>query len=590
MEKRRFYFVDNEFFERFADCNLPLNHETDQKGEHNRPCYYCVEDKIQGLFWMIPISSKYYKYKKIFDSKVARNGQCDTLDFAITNKPDVPDAFLLQNAFPITENYIKNVYISKSTNEPLQIREEDAIRIEKKLKKIIKINERVKIIFTDVNKIKSGLIKDYEAFRENKTHDISANSEDKVFEQITRPKNNKEFTENLLKNFIASLDDPIEKWTESWKSLSGRPINAGSNRPYTGLNALQLYLWMYAHKESDPRFATYEQIKKEGWHVKKGQSAENVLRVGFCRIFDHQTGNEIIDAIANRGKYENDERFEIMNDFLGYRFFPLFHASQIEGIEKFKEFKNDKIQMNDFVVNALYSMNIPLKEEKRAHCPFYDSRKDEVHIPPMTLFKNDEGLAVDIIHELSHATGHPNRLNRKSAVEYSSSKEIRAQEELVAEISTVITRASAGLKAYGTEELKNHKAYCQGWKQALSGENATKIMETVAHDAMKASNYIVDHVNERVRNINSLEGFILINEDKLNNENKYEFLEKQTGPYMDFTSDILKAKIFETQFLAEREVHSIKSNASPDFPTLRVVQKVSAKEIENKKQKEREGR
>lgn len=36
--------------------------------EGNRPHYYCYEDKGTGLYWMIPLSSKIDKYKKIVEN------------------------------------------------------------------------------------------------------------------------------------------------------------------------------------------------------------------------------------------------------------------------------------------------------------------------------------------------------------------------------------------------------------------------------------------------------------------------------------------------------------------------------------------
>ena len=36
--------------------------------EGNRPHYYCLED-ADGLYWMIPLSSKIEKYQKLMDKK-----------------------------------------------------------------------------------------------------------------------------------------------------------------------------------------------------------------------------------------------------------------------------------------------------------------------------------------------------------------------------------------------------------------------------------------------------------------------------------------------------------------------------------------
>lgn len=37
--------------------------------EGTRPHYYCYEDSATGLYWMIPLSSRVDKYKKIVENK-----------------------------------------------------------------------------------------------------------------------------------------------------------------------------------------------------------------------------------------------------------------------------------------------------------------------------------------------------------------------------------------------------------------------------------------------------------------------------------------------------------------------------------------
>ena len=37
--------------------------------EGNRPHYYCFEDSFSGLYWMIPLSSRIDKYRKIVENK-----------------------------------------------------------------------------------------------------------------------------------------------------------------------------------------------------------------------------------------------------------------------------------------------------------------------------------------------------------------------------------------------------------------------------------------------------------------------------------------------------------------------------------------
>ncbi len=63
MKKSGFYIIKEQFFE---DMNEPY-----LKGnkEGNRPHYYCFEDENTGIYWMIPLSSKIEKYRKIMEKK-----------------------------------------------------------------------------------------------------------------------------------------------------------------------------------------------------------------------------------------------------------------------------------------------------------------------------------------------------------------------------------------------------------------------------------------------------------------------------------------------------------------------------------------
>lgn len=59
MEKTGFYITKDKYFE---DVNEPY-----LKGnkEGNRPHYYCFEDSKSGIYWLIPMSSRLEKYKRI---------------------------------------------------------------------------------------------------------------------------------------------------------------------------------------------------------------------------------------------------------------------------------------------------------------------------------------------------------------------------------------------------------------------------------------------------------------------------------------------------------------------------------------------
>lgn len=70
------YHLKNSFFNLVDDQYLMSNKENNGY----RPYFCAIQDaENQDLFWMIPISYKYLKYKKIYDDKIKRFNKCDTI-------------------------------------------------------------------------------------------------------------------------------------------------------------------------------------------------------------------------------------------------------------------------------------------------------------------------------------------------------------------------------------------------------------------------------------------------------------------------------------------------------------------------------
>lgn len=111
-----FYFVKDEFFEFVNDPELMKNKENGTK----RPCYFCFKSKENDkIIWFIPVSTKIEKYKKIYDKKIqkqiilGKKPSIDTITFGYVS--NVYSAFLIQNMFPVTEEYIENQYMLSGT-------------------------------------------------------------------------------------------------------------------------------------------------------------------------------------------------------------------------------------------------------------------------------------------------------------------------------------------------------------------------------------------------------------------------------------------------------------------------------------------
>ena len=89
MKKTGFYII-KDFFEKMEDPYLKSNKEG------NRPHCYCFKEDATGVYWMIPLSIRVKKYRKIIENKEKTGKPCDILH----------SVFIIQDTFPITDAYI----------------------------------------------------------------------------------------------------------------------------------------------------------------------------------------------------------------------------------------------------------------------------------------------------------------------------------------------------------------------------------------------------------------------------------------------------------------------------------------------------
>lgn len=134
MKKTGFYIIKDNFFTDMPDPYLKGN----KAG--NRPHYYCFEDSDTGIFWMIPLSSRIDKYKKIVENKEKAGKPCDIIHI-VKLDDSRESAFLIQDMFPITEKYIEREY-TIAGNHLMVTSEHVARTIEQKAKKVLKMLKR----------------------------------------------------------------------------------------------------------------------------------------------------------------------------------------------------------------------------------------------------------------------------------------------------------------------------------------------------------------------------------------------------------------------------------------------------------------
>ena len=160
MDIGKLYFIKDDFYERFKNCGLLENKEVINGKEHNRPCCYLFQfsHEDNNIYWMIPISSKVQKYKMQYQKSINKYGICDNISFGYILGEET--AFLPQNLFPVTKEYINNIYLDKNTSLPITIPANLMAELNGKARKKIRYNQKGKPFgMTDVMYIYNELIK-----------------------------------------------------------------------------------------------------------------------------------------------------------------------------------------------------------------------------------------------------------------------------------------------------------------------------------------------------------------------------------------------------------------------------------------------
>ena len=149
------YFLSDQYYIDFPDSKLMKNREAIDGTLHNRPCFLAFPDtRNADIYWIVPISSKYDKYKKIEQKKIDKYGKCNTIRFGTVLGREA--AFLIQNMCPATEKYLI-AYIDKN-NMPIQIDNRIVADVVKNAKDVLAIAKRgAKVVFPDIFAIYSSL-------------------------------------------------------------------------------------------------------------------------------------------------------------------------------------------------------------------------------------------------------------------------------------------------------------------------------------------------------------------------------------------------------------------------------------------------
>ena len=302
---------------------------------------------------------------------------------------------------------------------------------------------------------------------------------------MSRPKNKDEYRQEMAEAFAHVLEEKGLEWRK--ETGGSAPHNGITKACYRGSNAFWLSLVAMMKGYSDPRWVTMVQIMdkdskyhpKEKWHLKAGSKA---TYVEYWYPFDLKdkkalTWDQYKQEIQG-GRREDEFK-------LSTRYTAVFNACNVEGMPEIsQEPENTNIHMDEMVQKLSKGMGVQILLDGGDQA-YYSPHQDQIHLPTPGSFENEYAFNATALHELSHSTGHPSRLNRPMSGFFGTSQ--YAYEELVAEMCSCFMGFDLHAEA-SANHIDNHKAYVQSWIQAIREKPETLIK--AIKDAQAAANYM----------------------------------------------------------------------------------------------------
>ncbi len=281
----------------------------------------------------------------------------------------------------------------------------------------------------------------------------------------------------IAEAIAAGIADP-EGWSAPWHRADPAaflPTNPSTGATYTGGNRIALAVRvMFAG--ASPWWATFRQWQNMSTDdapvsVRRGEKASYVIRPATAKRTDTDTGEETTRIIGWRGH-------------------AVFHAGQVDGWTPPEPVDVEPAapvdERADIAGAYTFAAGIGARvEESPTAGASYSPQLDRVMMPDRDRFTSGHGAWSTMAHELTHWTGHPDRLARTFGKRFGD--DAYAAEELTAELGAAFTLAAIGRS---TEPRPDHAHYLAHWLRILN--SAPDALWHVAGRAERAAAYLVE--------------------------------------------------------------------------------------------------
>jgi antirestriction protein ArdC len=275
--------------------------------------------------------------------------------------------------------------------------------------------------------------------------------------------------QDVTNRIIAALEAGIPPWVKPWSGgIETVPANAGSKRPYRGVNALLLTLEATRRGYARNAWLTFRQAAELGGRVRGGEHGTTVV---FYKLQERRTTPDT----------EGEEREERRVVPL-LRAFKVFNVAQIEGLpEHLVQPPPPPAWEPDTEAERLLASSGARVNYGGARA-FYQPTEDFIQLPAPGAFGDRGGYYATALHELVHWTGHHSRCNRQLGKRFG--EEAYAVEELIAEMGSAFLCAHCRL-----DGQLQHASYIGSWLKVL--KNDKRAVFTAAGQAQRAADFVL---------------------------------------------------------------------------------------------------
>lgn len=266
----------------------------------------------------------------------------------------------------------------------------------------------------------------------------------------------------ITDRIIEQLEKGVIPWEKPWTGTQSGAISGATGKAYSLLNQMLL--------GRPGEYFTYNQVLAKGGHVRKGEKAQIVVFWKQVKATEQDEVGQKIEKIIPMLKY-----------------YSVFHCDQCEGIAAQQRPVIEITHPAADNIIAEYSKRERLAiSHQRGDDAYYSPSRDCIILPLREQFNSVAEYYSTAFHELTHSTGHSNRLDRLKATAHFGNTEY-SKEELIAEIGAAALLNYTGLET--RKSLRNNAAYVQSWLNAL--RNDKRMIVQASGAASKAVDFIL---------------------------------------------------------------------------------------------------